>query len=164
MEHQRVIFLRHGNADWPEWDAPDKERPLTKKGQRESKRVARFLCQLNAIPDVIVTSPFARAAETAEITAKVMEVDLLTDDSLAKGFSAGDFRALVRQHQVPLLMIVGHEPDFTRVLRRLTGGGMALAKGGVALIEWSGSASRWMLRWLFTPRFAKRGGRRRISL
>ena len=43
----KLCFLRHGEADWPNWTKPDNERPLTERGRKEMKRVAKFLERLN---------------------------------------------------------------------------------------------------------------------
>ena len=63
----KLCFLRHGEADWPNWTKPDNERPLTERGRKEMKRVAKFLERLKLVPDVILTSPLPRASQTAEI-------------------------------------------------------------------------------------------------
>jgi hypothetical protein len=66
----RLYFLRHGAADWPTWNKPDDERPLTKAGGKELHKVGEFLARLKANPDLILTSPLPRAAETADIAAE----------------------------------------------------------------------------------------------
>ena len=38
-----LYFLRHGEADWPNWNKPDDERPLTKRGKKEMHEVGKFL-------------------------------------------------------------------------------------------------------------------------
>ena len=52
----RLYFLRHGEADWPNWDRPDDERPLTERGKKEMRKVAKFLCELDLPLDDIVSS------------------------------------------------------------------------------------------------------------
>ncbi len=151
-----VYFLRHGEADWPEWDRPDDERPLTKRGRREVKRVAKFLCRLGAEPRLIYTSPLPRAAQTAEIVAKHLCLELGCEEMLSKGFMVDHFRKLIGASDVVSMVLVGHEPDFSRVIAALTGGTVALAKSGVALVEVENAATRGKLRWLFPPKFAKR--------
>lgn len=150
-----VYFFRHGEADWPEWDKPDDERPLTKKGKAEVKRVAKFLQRAGAEPLLIFTSPLPRAAQTAKIIAKQFCLELAVDKTLGKGFDAEKFRRLVSQHDVESMVIVGHEPDFTRVIQALTGGEVVLAKSGVAIVELEESCTKGKLRGLFRPRFAK---------
>jgi len=153
---KRVYFFRHGEADWPDWDKPDDERPLTKHGRAEVKRVAKFLRRAGAEPRLLFTSPLPRAKETAEIVAKQLCLELGIDKSLGTNFTAEKFRKLINAHDVDSILIVGHEPDFTRVIEALTGAKLALAKAGVALVEVNGTATAGVLRWLFPPRFAKR--------
>src|SRR6266436_10073244 len=60
----KLYFLRHGEADWPDWKKSDDERPLTDFGKKEVRDVAKFLARLNVRPDLIVTSPLPRASQT----------------------------------------------------------------------------------------------------
>ena len=65
-----LYFLRHGEADWPNWKKSDDERPLTKRGKEEIREVAKFLVRVKAKPSLILTSPLPRASQTAEIAAE----------------------------------------------------------------------------------------------
>ena len=47
----------------------DTQRPLTDKGRDKMRKVARVLKRLNLKPNVILSSPYLRARETAEILA-----------------------------------------------------------------------------------------------
>ena len=71
----RLYFLRHGAADWPDWTQPDDERPLTEAGRRELDQVGEFLARLEAAPNLILTSPLPRAAQTAAIAAQHLGVE-----------------------------------------------------------------------------------------
>jgi len=154
-----VYLIRHGKADWPKWDKPDDERPLTKKGKAEAKRVAKFLRRAGAEPLLIFSSPLRRATETAEIFAKELCLELGVEEDLGKGFSAARFKRIVNEHDVKGMAFVGHEPDFTNVIRALTGANVHLSKCGVALIELAASPSEAKLRWLFPPSFTRTRGR-----
>lgn len=151
-----VYLVRHGEADWPEWDKPDDERPLTKKGKAEVKRVAKFLRRVGAEPLLIFTSPLPRAEQTAKILAKELCLELGVEKRLGKKFDAAEFERIVISHDVKEMVLVGHEPTFSEVIAAVTGARVALAKSGVALIEVEESGANGMLRWLFPPRFAKR--------
>ncbi|MFL6584273.1 MAG: phosphohistidine phosphatase SixA [Chthoniobacterales bacterium] len=151
-----LYLVRHGEADWPGWDQPDDERPLTKRGRSEVKKVAKFLRRMGAEPLLIFTSPLPRAKQTAQILAEQLCLELGVEEDLGKGFDAEKFRRIVTAHDVESIVLVGHEPDFTRVIFALTGGDVVLAKAGVALVELEESAAKGILRWLFPPRFAKR--------
>ncbi|PZR72670.1 MAG: phosphohistidine phosphatase SixA [Chthoniobacterales bacterium] len=151
-----VYLIRHGEADWPDWTKPDDERPLTKKGKAEVKRVAKFLRRAGAEPLLIFASPLARAKQTAKIIANELCLELGIEESLGKGFDAAKFKRVVDEHDVKEMMLVGHEPDFTSLIHALTGGNVALSKCGLALIELEDSGAKGTLRWLFPPRLAKR--------
>src|ERR671937_2485498 len=117
----KLYFLRHGEADWPNWKKPDDERPLTKRGKREMRDVAKFLDRLKVRPDLIVTSPLPRASQTAEIAADYLKAKLRKDELLAPGFGMSELRMVLKRHHSKVLMLVGHEPDFTNIISELTG-------------------------------------------
>lgn len=151
----KLYLLRHGRADWPEWDQPDDERPLTKKGKKEMRRVAKFLCRLKIAPALILTSPLPRARETAEIVARRLCRELKEDDALAPGFRPHKLRILLERYGRQDLMIVGHESDFSRTIAGFTGGRIELAKGGLARVDLDQAGRRGELIWLLTPKMAK---------
>jgi len=155
-----LYFLRHGEADWPGWDRPDDERPLTKRGTKEAKKLAKFLTCLDVDLDDIVTSPLPRAAQTAEVVAKYYNLTAHEDERLKPGFDKNDLEKLLKNREDHCLMIVGHEPDFTDVISALTGGDLKLSKGGLALVDLDPSSLKGKLLWLFPPRFAKAAAKR----
>lgn len=146
----KLYFLRHGLADWPEWDQPDDERPLTKKGKKEMRRVAKYLRALKIKPARILSSPLPRAWQTAEIAAKYLERDLQRENGLGKGFSVARLKKILKRHDGEDVMLVGHEPDMSAVIEQLTGGQVKLAKGGLAVVEQSGG-HKGRLTLLLTP-------------
>ena len=151
-----LYFLRHGEADWPNWNKSDDERPLTKRGKREMREVAKFLGRLKVGPNMIVTSPLPRAAETAEIAADYLKAKLRKDELLAPGFGMSELRTVLKRHHAKALMLVGHEPDFTNVISELTGAALKLSKAGVALLEVNPEFEEGKLLWLFPPKFARK--------
>ena len=151
----KLCFLRHGEADWPNWDKPDNERPLTERGRKEMKRVARFLESLRFSADAILTSPLPRASQTAEIVAKRLGIELKTEPALAHGFNTERLRRLLGKADPGCVMLVGHEPEFSEVIKELTGGEIKLSKAGVALMEVNRGCTSGKLLWLFPPKFSK---------
>src|SRR5215471_16942710 len=107
----QLYFLRHGEADWPDWNKPDDERPLTDFGKKEVRRVTKFLDRLKVEPDLIVTSPLPRASQTAEIVAAELKTKLRADEALVPGFGIDELRTVLKRHGSKILMLVGHEPD-----------------------------------------------------
>ena len=151
-----LYFLRHGEADWPDWEKSDDERPLTKRGKKEMHEVAAFLKRLKARPELIVTSPLPRASKTADIAAEHLKLKCREDKLLAPGFGRQELERLLRKYPAESLMIVGHEPDFSHVISQLTGASLKLSKAGVALVELDRSWRNGRLLWLFPPKIAKK--------
>lgn len=152
----RLYFLRHGRADWPEWTKPDDERPLTEFGKKEVRQVAKFLNRVKVRPDLIVTSPLPRASQTAKIAAEQLKTKLRQDEALQPGFGMGELRTVLKRHGSKILMLVGHEPDFTSVISALTGACLKLSKAGVALLDIDPESEEAKLLWLFPPKFARK--------
>ena len=152
----QLYFLRHGEADWPNWTKPDDERPLTEFGKKEVLQVAKFLDRLKVRPDLVVTSPLPRASQTAKIAAEQLKTKLRQDESLEPGFGMSELRTMFKRHPSKVLMLVGHEPDFTSVISELTGASLKLSKAGVALLDIDHESEEGKLLWLFPPKLARK--------
>jgi phosphohistidine phosphatase len=152
----QLYFLRHGEADWPGWTKPDDERPLTDFGKKEVRQVAKFLNRLKVKPDLMVTSPLPRALQTAEAAAEQLKTKLRQDEALEPGFGISELRTVLKRHGSKVLMLVGHEPDFSSVISALTGAALKLSKAGVALVDIDPEVQEGRLLWLFPPKFARK--------
>ena len=152
----QLYFLRHGEAGWPGWTKPDDERPLTDFGKKEVRQVAKFLNSLKVKPGLIVTSPLPRAVQTAEVAAEQLKTKLRQDEALEPGFGVSELRIVLKRHRSKVLMLVGHEPDFSSVISALTGASLKVSKAGVALVDIDPEAQEGRLLWLFPPKFARK--------
>ena len=150
----KLYLLRHGKADWPDWNKPADDRPLTDEGKDQVAAVAKMLARLEIEPSIF-TSPLPRASQTAEIAARHLNQKVRVDELLRPGFDAGKLKKLLKDFSGKSLMVVGHEPDFTRTIFQLTGAETKLSKAGVALIELDAASMKGELRWLVPPKFAK---------
>jgi phosphohistidine phosphatase len=150
----KLYFFRHGEADWPNWNKSDDERPLTKEGAKEVRQVAKLLSQLKMAP-LILTSPLPRASQTAKIAAEVLDVELREENKLKPGFDAAKLAKMLQEFPGRDLMVVGHEPDFSHTIRQLTGGTIKLSKAGVALVSLDESSMSAQMRWLLPPKIAR---------
>jgi phosphohistidine phosphatase len=150
----RLYLLRHGQADWPDWKGDDDDRPLTKAGRKEMHEVGEFLARCKVKVDSILTSPLPRAEQTADIAAEHLKVVCREERMLAPGFRADDLPRLLRKHPRDSLLLVGHEPDFSKLIGQITGGKVKMAKAGVASIDYAGKKGK--LLWLIPPKFVRR--------
>ncbi len=134
----QLYFLRHGLADWPDWDqARDDDRPLTDKGIEKMKAEAKAIERLGLGLNAILSSPLVRARQTAEAVAERLNMDVIEEPALAPGFDVERLRDVLHRHpDAGALMLVGHEPDFSRTIAQLIGGGrVAMKKGGLARVD-----------------------------
>jgi len=153
-------LLRHADAgDWSTWEGPDAARPLSEKGRGQSKRLGRFLADLQFQPDLLITSPKVRAVETAEIVAGCLDASLAVDDRLGDSLDLDVIEAILEGHGNPEgPILVGHDPDFSELVAVLCGAArVPMRKGSLARIE----VGRPMqpgggtLRWLVPPDLLK---------
>jgi phosphohistidine phosphatase len=152
----QLYFLRHGLADWPNWDpARDDERPLTDEGVDKMRAEARAIERLGVEVDAILSSPLVRARQTAEPVAKRLGLDVVEEPALAPGFDVKRLRDVLRRYpNANGLMLVGHEPDFSQTIAQLVGGGrVVMKKGGLARVDLDASdPPGGALVWLLGPK------------
>jgi phosphohistidine phosphatase len=124
-----IYLLRHGEAERGTGD--DAARRLTEKGERQSVLAGRALAALGAQIDACLTSPKVRAADTARLACQA----LMVEPEVAGELSGGGFDALGLAGGRGEAMLVGHEPDFSNEIARLTGARVKLRKGGLAVVD-----------------------------
>jgi len=150
-------LLRHAHAGDPmKWDAPDDTRPLSEKGRRQAARLGALLAALDDAPDVLITSPKVRAAETAEIVAGATGTRVVVDDRLAGGLDLRLVEAILVDSapDAERPCIVGHDPDFSGLLGDLLGTApIMMRKGAIARVDVSRPIAHGhgILRWLLPP-------------
>ena len=136
----RVYFIRHGDAeDKHAWEGSDAERPLSALGIERTTETAEQLARVGFEPTKILTSPFARALQTADIVGGVLECqDLIeVDERLAPGFDIRTFRRIIKENvRQDRILLVGHDPSLSTVIEEVMGGGsITLRKSGVARLD-----------------------------
>lgn len=157
-----LYIVRHAIAvqrGTPGYD-DDSQRPLTDTGRKKMKKIVKGLRQLALDLDVILSSPYVRARDTAKILAKGFDMtqDIAFSDNL---IPPGNFENLVSEirekYDVANLALVGHEPMLSSLISWLATGNtdmrVTLKKGGVAYLTadnlyQDGHAT---LEWLLTP-------------
>lgn len=155
-----LYLLRHGVAGQhgdPRY-ANDADRPLTKKGRRKLRAQLAGFEAFDVRPNVVITSPLARALQTAEVVVAGLGLTdrLVVDNRLAPGATTdGVIEILAKYQDHAQVMLVGHEPDFSQVAAELSGGHgeIWLRKGGLIRVDVDSIAGRHgVLRWLLEPK------------
>ena len=151
-----LYLLRHAHAGNPErWSGPDEDRPLSARGRRQAERLGAFLADRGLRPDAILTSPKARALETANLVAHALGGEPRVDDRLAGPLDLADLDAVLADAGDPARpLVVGHDPDFSELAAALCDtAGLHLAKGALARIEAPRPLrpGEGLLRWLVPP-------------
>ena len=152
----QLYLLRHADAGDPmAWPGDDAERPLSAKGRRQARRLGSLLADIGWKPDLILTSPKVRAAQTAQLVGRAVDVTPDDDSRLASGFKVSDLGNILNSHpDARRVVLVGHDPDFSSVASTLTGAAIELRKGAIARIDLADSApaaGQGALRWLIPP-------------
>jgi phosphohistidine phosphatase len=165
----QLYIVRHGIAIGREDPRcpSDPERYLTEEGVEKTGQVAKGVAALGATADLLLSSPYVRATQTAEIFAgaldyakqKIRRTDLLlpgAEPSLL-------FRELARDKQVSSVFLFGHAPQLDDIIATALGSKRhvtSLKKTGVALIEVKRlSPPIGLLVWLAIPKLLRRSGK-----
>ncbi len=116
---QELLILRHGKSGWPAGVA-DFDRPLKKRGEDAATRIGIWLRDHKLVPELVLSSPAARAIATAKLTCDAMglERDCICEDKSL--YLAGLETLLKIVRAVPpsinRAMIVGHNPGLEELL------------------------------------------------
>jgi len=165
---KKLILLRHAIAEERTAASArgvrDAQRPLTKRGREKMRRAAQGLHSLLPGLNLVLTSPLARAVQTAEILTDEyrQQLALIESDALKPGTEPHALLNVLHEHpDATTVVCVGHEPDLTRLASWLITGGnknlLTLKKGGACLLEFSREfrAGDARLVWLLTPRMLR---------
>jgi phosphohistidine phosphatase len=165
----QLYIVRHGIAidrEDPKCP-PDPQRYLTEEGVKKTEQVAKGVASLGITADLFLTSPYIRAAQTAEIFAAALEYakqKIRRTDLLLPGAEPSLlFRELAKDRQASCVFLFGHAPQLDDIVATALGSKRhftSLKKAGVALIELKRiSPPIGMLAWLATPKLLRRAGK-----
>ena len=160
----RLLIVRHAVAEEREQFArnggDDSLRPLTREGKIKMEQIARGLRKAAGKVEVVATSPFLRAAQTARVVAAACGGEVQIIDSLIPTARPSTFLTWLREYGPTdgTVAVVGHEPHLGVLATWLMTGSrdshVGLEKGGACMLEIEkqpGARSATMI-WLLTPR------------
>jgi phosphohistidine phosphatase len=156
-----LLLLRHGIAEDRAAGQDDASRPLTAEGVKKTRQAAAGLAEVIEPPDLILTSPKLRARQTADLVANALDMRAQSLDALGTQAPERIVRKL-QSYRQDTLLIVGHEPTFSRIVALLCTGNadaeiLELKKAGCACVEFDPESDpaadfpHARLLWLLTP-------------
>lgn len=163
-----LIIMRHGLAEDREEFArknpEDALRPLTMKGRKRTQKVAMKLRDWVDEIDLIVSSPFTRARQTAELVSQIfIETKVVEAPELVPASPPQAFKRWLRAHGEghKRILIVGHEPQLSVLASFLmadqTESLLELKKSGVLCLKIENfktvAPGTAKLMWLIQPRY-----------
>jgi phosphohistidine phosphatase SixA len=128
-----VFLVRHAHSDPGE---PDDLRPLSARGREEARALGERLAAHETPPAIVLTSPLARARETAELIAQTTGAEVHADDRLGPGTTADLLRETLEGLASPVAA-VAHQPDCSEIALALTGRDPGFPPAGVLELELS---------------------------
>jgi len=157
-----IYILRHGVAEEAHGGMKDADRALTPEGAKKLQSVLRRARAVDVQPSIILTSPYRRARETAEVAAEILSggATLVESQALTPDSSPEAVWDAIRGHKGEAqLMLAGHEPLLSVVYAYLLGSPAVqidVKKGSLGRIDVDrfGAQPRGVLRWLIYPKLA----------
>ena len=159
-----LLILRHAKSAWDQPGLRDHDRPLNPRGRRDAPRMGRLLVERDLVPERIVSSTAVRARTTAALAASEFggerEVEIETTGDLYHASPDAYIEVVEAMGGAEeRLMVVGHNPGITSLVRHLTGEGEYMPTAALAAVEldideWSelGTARRGRLAGFWRPR------------
>lgn len=156
-----LLLLRHAKSDWDDPSLKDFDRPLAARGERDAPRIGKALRKRGPLPDLIISSPAARARATIDAVIKAAKLNLgIRFDEAVYGASSPELMTLIRRlpDESSCVLLVGHNPGFEDMVGRLSGSRERMPTAALACIEFQ--IDRWedmkdgtgKLAWLLTPK------------
>lgn len=165
----QLYIVRHGIAvDREDPKCPvDPERYLTEEGIEKTKQVAKGVAEVGAVPELMLSSTYLRAFQTAEIFARALEFPVQkigkTELLLPGAEPLQLFRHLAKDKDLSVVYIFGHAPHLDDVIATAIGSEhhiSALKKAGVAMVELKRIVPpTGELVWLATPKLLRKAGK-----
>jgi phosphohistidine phosphatase len=148
----KLYFVRHGEAE--DLAPTDHSRELTERGKQRVSQSAQVLKQLGITLKAIYSSPRIRAKQTATLIAEALELDVTITEEVNFGFDLSNLKLLTKKLKSgDGVMFVGHNPDMSQIVHKMTGASVSMKKGGLARIDVvNHKTRRGELVWLIAPK------------
>jgi len=159
---RRLIIMRHAKSAWDTGASTDHDRPLNKRGRNDAPRVAAKIAELGWSPELTVSSDSKRTRQTYKRMRDAFEGEVqvrFTRSLYQAGLGAVQDELSDLSADVTTVMVLGHNPGWEDMLRKLCGHDLRLTTANAALLtieagSWAQAVSRdtWTLEHLLRPK------------
>jgi phosphohistidine phosphatase len=157
-----LYILRHGIAEDKAARGKDADRALTADGRKKLAMVLKRAAKAGVKPSLIITSPYVRARQSAEIAAETLGYadPLLESKALIPGSSPQAIWEEVRNHRTEeQLLLAGHEPLLSQTVSYLLSAPTLefdFKKGAIVCLRIGSFRGdpHGVLQWILTPKIA----------
>jgi phosphohistidine phosphatase len=117
-----LFLVRHSIAEKPSFSKSDINRELTLEGRNLILKAGKFFKSFLANLQLILTSPYLRAYQTAEIIAMSYDknIKIIKENNLAAGCNSGTLIEILRFFEDENILVVGHQPDISHHISNFT--------------------------------------------
>jgi phosphohistidine phosphatase len=124
MPKRTLLLLRHAKSSWDDPGLADRERPLAQRGRRAARAMGKSLRRRGVRIDRVLCSPSRRTRETLSLLELPKKTSILFEDQLYLA-SARTLLARIRRlrGEDRCVLVIGHDPGFEQLARRLVGDG-----------------------------------------
>ena len=155
-----LYLLRHGLAEDAAISRRDADRALTPEGKKKLRDIFKVALEADLRPTLILSSPYKRAKDTANIAVKSLGyiADVLETNALVPNAHPSELWEEVRMHKSEAkLLLVSHEPLLSvaaSLLLNSSGFRVDFKKGAIMRIDLEGFSAQpvGVLKWYLTPR------------
>lgn len=157
-----IYLFRHGIAFDAKAGEPDSARKLTEQGKEKSAAIAKMAKHAGVEPSTIISSPYARAFETAQIAADELgyKGEIVTAAELVPhGAPESVWKLIGERRGESSILLAGHEPLLSSCVSYLLASPalrVEMKKSALVRIDVDSfrGAPHGVLRWMLVPRFA----------
>jgi phosphohistidine phosphatase len=123
---RKLLLVRHAKSGRKNPELDDHERPLNRRGERDSITMSRFLMEQDETLDVIYSSTATRAIDFAQTLSEFCGFTFIPDLSFYT-FNFDEFFEILRSlpDSAERIAIVGHNPAITQAVNFLSGSEIA---------------------------------------
>lgn len=155
----QIYLLRHGIAEDPRPGHPDSERALTSEGREKLKRVLKRARAAGLAPSLILSSPYRRALETADVAAEALDYQgrVARTRALLPEASPFDTWDEIRSRpQENAVLLSSHEPLMSSLAAFLLGSPalqVDMKKAALLRVDCDrlSAQPKGVLKWMLTP-------------